>query len=234
MSQITTGAQLTTFITGLNAEATIDPTLLSILVENAKTILEAERPWMVLRKTNSALSLATANLWTTPTSLATITDFARFYGEYPVRLFTEPNQTEYYRQVPFDRQLEYKDVSNTFRHDVAGANLYFNGVIPFNGSLYLNYIASTPEVDLTSESAIWTAFPARFRAILGFYAVGVYKGAVDYDSINKLMLPTNAAALSALKEAMEKWDNELQLSEIQHNDPTDLYSYPRAGAVERE
>jgi len=234
MSQITTGAELSTFITGLNAEATIDPTLLGVLAENAKTILEAERPWMVLRKTSTALSLATPNLWTAATSLSTITDFSRFYGEFPVRLFDGTNRTEYFRQVAFDRQLEYKDVSNTFRHDVAGGNLYFNSIVPFSGTLYLNYIASSPALDLTSASAIWTPFPARFLPIIGYYAIGIYKGAVDYDSINKLMLPSNAAVLFALRNAMTQWDDALQQSEIEQNDPTDYYGGHRNGAINRD
>jgi hypothetical protein len=235
MSQITTGAQLSTFITGLNAEATVDPTLLDVLAENAKTVIEAERPWMVLRKTNSALSLSTSNAWTTPTSLATITDFSRFYGDFPVRLFDGDSRTEYFRQVAFDRQLEYRDVSNTFRHDVAGGNLYFNGLIPFSGTLYQNYIASSPALDLTTENPIWTPFPARFLPVIGYYAIGIYKGAVDYDGINKLMLPSNAAVLAALKTAMVQWDDALQQSEIEHNDPSDLYGgYHRDGAIDRD
>ena len=89
------------------------------------------------------------------------------------------------------------------------------------------------DVDLTSTSAVWTIFPSRYLPLLGYYAIGIYKGAVDYDSINRAMLPENRATLQALKSAMENWDNERQLSTIDQNDPTDLYSYPRSGAINR-
>lgn len=235
MSRINTGAELTTFITGLNGDATIDADLIGVLAETAKAIIEEEREWAALRKTNSSLSAAPTGTWQTQKSLAGITDFSRFYGEYPVRLFdSTSNRIERYRQVPFDRRLEYKDVGNTFVHDVNAGIIYLNGLVPFSGTLYINYIAATEELDLTIETAIWTTFPARFLPLIGFYAVGIYKGAVDYDSINKLMMPENRATLQALKNAMEKWDDKLQLAEIEHNDPTEAYGeYPRDRAINR-
>ena len=40
---ITTGAELTTFITSLNGGLTIDADLLDVLVDNAKAVIEEER-----------------------------------------------------------------------------------------------------------------------------------------------------------------------------------------------
>lgn len=229
-----TGNELTTFITGLNGDATIDPTLLGVLVENARAIIEEERPWMVLRKTDKTKTVTTSNTWQTAILLSTITDFSRFYGEWAVMLFDGVNSIHHYRQIPFDRQLEYKNASNTFCYDENTKTLYLNGVVPFAGTLYINYISTSTAIDLTSTSAIWSLFPTRFAAILGYYAIGIFKGAVDYDSINKLMLPENRATLAALKNAMEKWDNEKQMSSIEGNDPTDLYTEGfRSGAIDR-
>jgi hypothetical protein len=230
---MTTGAQLKTFIEGLNADATIDATLLDVLVDNARSIVEEERPWMVLRKTNTSKTASSANTWQTAIDLSTITDFSRFYGEMPIILFDGSNQRTHYRLVPFDRRLEYKDVSHTACYDENSKNLYLNGVVPYSGTLYINYISSSTAIDLTSESAVWTIFPSRFLPLLGYYAIGIYKGAVDYDSINRQMLPENREALKALKNAMENWDNEKQLNSLEGNDPTDLYTYPRGGAIDR-
>jgi hypothetical protein len=70
--------------------------------------------------------------------------------------------------------------------------------------------------------------------VLGYYAIGINKGAIDYDSINREMLPENRATLNALKNAMEKWDNEMALATIQSNDPSEYPGgYPRLGAVNR-
>lgn len=231
---MTTGAELTTFTTNLNGGLAIDQTLLTVLVDNAKTILEAERPWMILRRTDTSKSATTAGTWQTSISLASITDFSRFYGEFAIRLFDGNNRIEYYRQVPWDRRLEYKDVSNTFVYDEYNNAVYLNGTVPFNGTLYINYVASTTEIDLASASAVWSPFPARFLPLLGFYAVGIHKGAVDYDDINARMLPENRSILTSLKRAMESWDDERQQSALVGNDPTDLYAYPRSGAINRD
>ncbi len=230
---MTLGTELNTFIVGLNGGATIDTTLLNVLVNTAKTIIEEERPWMVLRKTDTSKTVTTANTWQSSIDLSTITLFSKFYGEFAIRLFDGNNRIEYYRQVPFDRRLEYKDVSGTFCFDENTKTLYLNGVVPFAGTLYINYITSTTEIDVTSASAIWTVFPSSYIPLLGFYAIGIHKGAIDYDSINREMLPSNQAVLITLKNAMEKWDNDRQLSAIDHNDPTEIGTYPYGSRVNR-
>lgn len=234
---ITTGAQLSTFITSLNAESTIDATLLDVLVDNAKAILEEERPWMVLRKTDTSKTVTTGNTWQTAIDLSTITDFSKFYVNddgVVIKLFDGGNQIQYYLLKPFDKRLEYKDASNTCVFDENSKTLYLNGVVPFSGTLYISYISTSTSVDLTSTSAVWTAFPSRFLPILGYYAIGIYKGAIDYDSINRQMLPSNREVLNSLKNAMTDWDNEKQLASIQSNDPANFYdSGFRNGAINR-
>lgn len=232
---ITTGVELTTFCTSLNGGASIDADLLEVLVENGRAILEEERPWMVLRKTDTTKTVTTASTWQTAIDLSTITDFSRFYANQDgivLKLFDGNDRVEYYYLKTFDQQLEYKDVSNTCVYNENTKMLYLNGTVPFNGTLYIPYMATSPAIDLTSVTAIWTTFPTRFLPILAYYAIGFNKGAVDYDSINREMLPTNGEILSALKNAMEKWDNEKQLASLQSNDPSEPGGgYPRSGAI---
>jgi hypothetical protein len=234
---ITTGAELTTFITSLNAEADIDATLLDVLVDNARTIIEEERPWMVLRKTDTSKTVTTANTWQTAIDLSTISDFSRFYMNQDgvvIKLFDGNNRVDYITLKSFDQRLEYKDVSGTAVYNANTKQLYINGTVAFAGTLYIPYMATSTAIDLTSDSAVWTSFPARFLPVLGYYAIGINKGAIDYDSINREMLPENRATLNALKNAMEKWDNEMALATIQSNDPSEYPGgYPRLGAVNR-
>lgn len=234
---MTTGAALTTFITNLNGGASIDATLLDVLVDNAKAILEEERPWMVLRKTDSSKAVTTANTWQTAIDLSTITDFSRLYVNndgVAVKLFDGTSRIEYYSLKPFDQRLEWMLVSHTCVYDENAKILYLNGTLPFSGTLYIPYISTSAAIDLTSPSAVWTVFPSRFLPILGYYAAGIYKGGVDFDSINYLMNTQIKETVGALKEAMDKWDDEKQLAAIQSNDPSEYAGgYPRAGAVDR-
>lgn len=234
---ITTGAELKTFINSLNAEANIDNTLLETLVDNARTVIEEERPWMVLRKTDTSKTVTTGNTWQTAIDLSTITDFSRFYANQDgvvLKLFDGGSRVDYIRLKAFDQRLEYKDVSGTCVYDAATKQLYINGIVAFAGTLHIPYMYTSTPIDITSTSAVWTAFPSRFLALLGYYAVGIYKGAVDYDDINRAMLPENARTMEALKNAMTSWDNEMQLATIQSNDPSEYPGgYPRLGAVNR-
>lgn len=234
---ITKGTELYTFMTGLNGGATVEASLADVLVSSAQAILEEERPWTVLRKTDSSKTVTTANTWQTAIDLSTITDFSRFYANddgVVVKLFDGDNRVEHYQLKPYDQRLEFKNVGNTCVYNENTKILYLNGTVPFSGTLYIPYVSTSTAVDLTSDSAVWTLFPSRFLPILAFYAIGIFKGAVDYDSINRQMMPENRATLFALKNAMEKWDNEKQLASIQSNDPSEYAGgYPRGGAIDR-
>lgn len=231
-----TPTELQELCTALNGDNPIDPTLLSSLLTTGKTILEGERDWMNLRKTDTSITVPanSSTGWNTPISMAGISDFLRFYwdegkGSYPIRLFDGQNRIEYYRQVPFSRRLEYKDVSNTFTYDPINKILYFNGIVNFTATAYINYIVDTGDIDIPAESDdveedIKTSgifpFPKRFHPVLAYYAVGINKGAIDYDDIVKMMLSSNAATLQAIKNAMENWDTNVQLTEQMDTDPS--------------
>lgn len=233
---ITKGTELETLVTSLNGGASIELTLLDVLVSTAKTIIEEERPWMVLRKTDTSKTVTTANLWTTAIDLSTITDFSRFYVNQDgvvIKLFDGNNNIEYYTLKSYDQRLEYKDVSHTCVFDENTKTLYLNGVVPFSGTLYIPYMSTSTEIDLTSTSAVWTLFPSRFLPVLAYYAIGIHMGGVDYDSITERQAPAQFAIMQALKNAMVSWDSEKQLASIQANDPTDMFGSFRSGAINR-
>ena len=227
-----TGVELTTFITSLNGGATIDADLLDVLVDNAKTIIEEERPWEVLRKTNSDLTVTTGNTWETEHDLSDIEDFSRFYGEF-IKIFDGNNRIDYIRLVPFDRRLENKDNGGTACYDENSKTLYLNGTIAFSGTLWIPYISTSTTVDLTSTDAVWTVFPSRFLPILGYYAISIHGGAIDYDSINRQMSPERRETVRALKNSMEEWDNSKQLNALNFNDPSNRSGY-RTDVINRD
>ena len=185
---------------------------------------------MVLRRTNTALNVVGGV--NAPIDM-TIDDFSEFYSDYPIKLTDNGNKVEYLQQVPFDRRLDYKDSSNTFCYDENENKLYFNGNLPFSGTLYIDYVSTTDGIDLESNERVWNKFPKRFLPILGFYAIGLHMGGVDYDSITARQAPNNLEVMKALKMAMETWDNSRQMSTIRHNDPTNRHDGFRNGAIDR-
>lgn len=217
------GSVLETLCVSLNGGNNIDETTLNSLLNIGKTILEGERDWMVLRKTDTSITVASSSIWQTAHSISTITDFLKFYGKTPIAITDGLNKTDYYRQVPFEKRLQYKDVDGTFVYDVKNKNIYFNGKVNTAGTMYLNYIVNTGDIDVGIDTDIETLgvfpFPSRFHPILAFYAIGISKGAIDYDSINREMLPQNSAVLISLKNAMDKWDTDMGLSSVDEYDP---------------
>jgi hypothetical protein len=225
------GDTLSTFIDELNGGDSISNTLKFQLVNAFKAMLEAERPWMPLRKTDTSKSVTTASTWQTAIDLSTLTRFNRFYGKRPIRLFDGTTRTVRYRQVPFDDRLEYKDSPNTFVYDENTKTLYLNGTVEFAGTLYIRHLTTSADIAANSTDPVWP-FPSWSHAILGFGAVAMHKGGIDYDDVNaRTLLQNNADAMRIMK-ALEKWDDEKQLSEIEEYDPaeTDLDGY-RSGAI---
>jgi hypothetical protein len=211
-----TGAQLATFCEELNGGASIGETLLFQLINVSRALIEQRRPWMVLRYTDSSKTVTTSNTWQSAISLSTITRFNRFYGEYPVKLFDSSNRIEYFRQVPFNQRLHYKDATNTFVYDEANKNLYLNGTV-FAGTLWIDYLKDS--ADLANDANEW-AFPSWSHPILGHMAVGMHKAGIDYDEVNARQAAFNGADAQRTLQMLEAWDDEKQRAAISQADPT--------------
>ncbi len=230
-----TGPALETFCEEVNGGDAIGSTLLFQLLNLSRAMVEQRRPWMLLRKTDTSktVSASASSAWNTAISLASITDFNRFYEtdqNAPIKLFDGNNRIEEYRQVPFEQRLAYKDSPNTFCYNEATQTLYLNGNISFGGTLYIDYIRDSG--DITNDDASSWAFPSWSHPLLGFMAVGMHKGGIDFDDINARMSPDNRAQAEAIIQRLETLDNAKQQSSFRatdpYNEPGDGY---RSGAI---
>jgi hypothetical protein len=228
-----TGPELATFAEETNGGASIGDTLLFQFINLAKAMVEQLRPWMLLRYTDTSKTVAVGNTWQTAIDLSTIARLNRFYesdDNAPIKLFDGVNRISEYKQVPFNQRLRYKNAPNTFVYDEANKTLYLNGTVEFAGTLYIDHIKDSP--DITNSDASSWVFPSWSHPLLGFYAVGIHKGGVDYDDINARMAPDNRAQANAILAMLQKWDGEKQLQAAQSVDPyqRDNDGY-RSGAI---
>jgi hypothetical protein len=226
------GATLSTFIDELNGGASIGSTLKFQLVNAFKAMLEKERPWMVLRKTDTSKTVAASNTWQTAIDLSTLTRFNRFHGRTPIRLFDGSTRIVPYRQIPMDERLEHKDVPGTFVYDESTKTLYLNGTLEFAGTLYIRHLTYSADLDASSSATAWP-FPTWSHPILGFGAIAMHKGGVDYDEVNARQLIQNNADAMRLYRMLEKYDDEKQLSEIEDYDPEAPRGF-RSGAIDMD
>src|SRR5437868_3335054 len=144
-----TGPELETFATELNGGASIGSTVLFQFINLAKAMVEQLRPWMVLRYTDTSKTVTAANTWQTAIDLSTIARLNRFYesdDNAPIKLFDGGYRIEYYKQVPFNRRLEFIYVPNTFCWDEASKTLYLNGTVQFAGTLYIDHIKDSADI----------------------------------------------------------------------------------------
>jgi hypothetical protein len=225
-----TGPELATFAEEVNGGASIGDTLLFQLLNLSKAIVEQRRPWILLRSTDSSVTVGANNTWQTPIDLSGIARFSRFYGDTPIHLFDGRNGIQRFRQVPFNMRLAYKDAPGMFAYDESTKTLHLNGTIQFAGTLYIDHLKDSPELT-NDDSSTWT-FPMWAHPLLGFMAVGMHKGGIDYDDINARIAPDNRAQAEQIIRVLEQWDAEKQLSAQQgvdpYNDPGDGY---REGAI---
>jgi hypothetical protein len=217
-----TGDELKILCTGLNGGHPIDETLLFQFVNIGCAIIEGERPWMVLRKTDTSLTVSASavSAWDTAIDLGTaIPLFNRFYGNTPIKIYNGTTLVEERWRVPFDERLAYKDDSGTFCYDESTGFLYLNG-INAGGTLNIAYIKNSPTISVSSTD-IWPRFESRLQPLLGFYAVGAYKGAVDWDEVVKNQLPENQEIIKSIKSALVMLDAEKQQEQSQNVDYAD-------------
>jgi hypothetical protein len=224
-----TGPELETFCEEINGGASIGSTVLFQFINLAKAMVEQTRPWMALRYTDMSKSVAAGNTWQTAIDLSTIARLNRFYGDTPIKLFDGANGIQYFRQVPFDKRLEHRNTPNTFVYDEANKTLYLNGTVQFAGTLYIDHIKDSPEIT-DDDSSSWI-FPSWAHPLLGFYAVAINKGGVDYDDINARMAPDNRAQAKVITDRLEWLDNEKQLQAQQSIDPYQSGDEWRSGAI---
>ncbi|MFN3658181.1 MAG: hypothetical protein ACK4UO_13070 [Pseudolabrys sp.] len=211
-----TGPELSTLCEEVNGGASIGETLIFQLINLGKAMVEQTRPWVLLRNTDTSKTVTAANTWQTGIDLSTIVRFNRFYGEEPITVFDGLNSVTKFREVPWNRRLDFRNSPNTFVYDEANKTLYLNGTVQA-GTLYIDHIKDSP--DITSDDSSSWIFPSWSHPLLAFFAVGIHKGGIDYDDINARMSPDNRALAQQIQNMLAGWDNSKQLQAQQNSDP---------------
>jgi hypothetical protein len=106
---------------------------------------------------------------------------------------------------------------------------YLNGTVQFEGTLYIDHIKDSPDIE-NDDSSSWI-FPSWAHPLLGFYAVAMNKGGVDYDDINARMAPDNSTQATVILKLLDGWDNDNQLQAQQNIDPYQEGDGYRPGAI---
>ena len=165
------GAQLAIFTEELNGSASIGAILLAQLLNLAKAVVEQQRPWMILRDTDTSKTVtASTNGWQTPIDLASIARFNRFYGDEPIKNFDGNNRVDHYSLKPLNKRPQFREAAYTAVFNESTRQLYLNGTVNA-GTLWLDIILDSP--DLTLEEVSTWVFPSWAHPLLGFLAAAM-------------------------------------------------------------
>jgi hypothetical protein len=227
-----TGAQLYSLLTFLLGGEQIDEDSFYQLLDICRGNREMMRPWCVLKKVDTTQTMSPSDTFRTAKTLPE--DFRRTLDQNTMQPYdptagTTGDVYDYYAEVPFEEQLNYKD-ANAFFIDYANNLFYVCGTCSKQLTIYFFYIADYGPI---TSSTSWLKFPGLFAPILAFDVAVMYKGGVDYDAINARMAEYNGMDAKKIEQAMEKWDNQLALSQrrgINYSDSTSR-GY-RSGAID--
>ncbi len=213
-----TGADLNTQFEELNGGRSINSVLFYQFVNLFKNYIEGIRPWIILRKQDSSISVTSNTSITTANSLPT--DFRRPYNvlrpngtKGALMLKTSDNVKSYPVQIQFGQHQEYTDIAGYWYIDLVASKFYLTGPAGSysqNYTAYLNYIKKSD--DITSGTS-WI-FPSEYHNILPELVAELQKGGIDYDEINARQILENSKVARVILSTMIMWDDALQRAEL--------------------
>lgn len=208
-----TGSEIIAFANQLLGNEELDESMALSMINVIKDTIEDKRPWQVLKKLDTTVTVTGASTYTTP--LDQPEDFRRYLNEGTIQLFDGNNNIQYYDEFPYEQLLNYKDASNWFCADYGSYQFYLTGVVPGTFSVWQWYIRVTPEITLTTE---WERFPSRYHKILSYELALMWRLGTDWDDVNARNGQKNAIDADNIYKAMESWDENLALSQVRNID----------------
>ena len=210
-----TGSELYDFVTellgGREFEGSDD--IFYQILNEERTKIEHLRPWAVLRKEDSSITVSASNTYTDMKTLPT--DFRSFWGPTDSsgrRKYIElvsGNDVRPVYQVPFGMQRQYKDTPDRFYADHGNSQIGFCGTYDKTYTAYITYIGRGTDIE---SSTSW-AFPSEYHPLLAGRVAARNKGEIDYDDINARMVQYHGASIEGSLRSMIRWDDELQRNE---------------------
>jgi len=203
---------------------TIEETLGIQLASHIKDWVEARRKWRMLIKEDSSNSFGSSDTYLTEKDLPDdfMIDKEVWIGD--------ANSVAEYTPISFERRRVYRNSGQRYCIDLANEKMYIHGSVSESKTIYLYYVYETDELE-ADTSPVW---PARFHKLIGFLIAEIILAGVDIDTINMKAAVEQSRQGKMVLDAMENWDDELQLQAINHSTPVrGTRQAPRTDVVDR-
>jgi hypothetical protein len=159
--------------------------------------------WEILKKESQAISLTSADTYTTLKTLPD--DFLAPVSDDPIVLLSGNSVTPEFAQIPFNMRHRYKDDFGKFYIDFRQNKIGFCGSAGGSYTAAINYIYKPEDID---DDNPWP-FPYRFRPVLAYGVAINYKGGVDYDAISESQARYNQQQYDLIVKSMTAWNARL-------------------------
>lgn len=206
-----TGQQLLDLTTSILGGEEIDQTFGLQMLNIVRGVIEGKRPWQVLKKVDSSVTITGANTYTTP--LTAPSDLRYYIGDGSIQLFDGTNIPDICTEFPFEEQLLRKNNSLEFCVDYGALTFYIMGVIPRSYTVYQWYISDPGDITLNTE---WLKFPARFHPALAYELAAMWRLGTDYDDVAARNADDNARRADMILKGAYTWDTKLTLTAVRN------------------
>ena len=212
------GSELKTLVEELHDGETMSNSLFVSLVNQKKNMLESLRPWVILRKVDSSLTVLGAdgitNFKTLPTGFRVPFLRKRTNGKKTAIVLRTGNNIRYVDQIPFGTEQEHKDDIDYFFIDRANNRFAFTGTRDQTYTIYLNYIGTSTYLAVATIATWSWDFPSEHHPLLAFKIATTNKAGIDYDEINARMAQSHGIDAEEMMRSMIFWDDALQRAEL--------------------
>lgn len=186
------------------------------LLDTTQEYIEGQRPWMILRKTDSSQVVLGGTSISTKYNLPS--SFDRWYEDFPVQLVNAAAPQSVYplREVPIARKFVEQFNPWKFFCDYSDNALYLCGAQIAGLTIFQFYIYTPPRISQKVGDTYpneWV-FPEKYHKIIPWLCAAFNKNGVDYDPLNAQQATEDEKIVLKMWDSMTKWDDELQNGSI--------------------
>lgn len=205
---------------------TIDQTVFTQMLSEARTNVESLREWEVLRAVDTSLQWSTGDTWQTAHSMANLAiPFGRWTEDLPIQVWdgnvTNPTILPV-TIIPFDEIRWSYSTPYTAAIDYSTMTLYFCGSAGQNWTVILSYVGDYGDIVAKTANnnvaTYWTGFNARYHKYLSFDLAARYRLGISYDDLAARNADDNGGVALRMLQAMTRVDARLKRTRLRDRD----------------
>lgn len=205
-----TGPEMKTFTEELLGD-TIDDVIFYQLANIARQKRENLRPWQILITEDTTKTANSGDDHTTSKALPT--DFSRMFpwtSRRPQMVLVSGDNDIDYREIAFGLRYARRNTPRLFVIDHKNSLYFLLGSQDQAHTIHLFYLSNQSDISATQD---WN-FPAQFHALIPFDVAAMYKGGIDWDTINARMVQQHNIDIREIEHSMVMWDAQLAVSTL--------------------